>query len=530
MRILALYQAPDQRTPVPLWSKSSNTRPNPYDDKTWDPYSRKSIFLTHSLFNAPTIQFSKAQQMAVLDWAFEMGAPDVPSMYELDKCSKKIKGLMGDSTRMFKTQTGHVFYVNQVGAFLRQDFANLTIREQMEFYPHDCDGFMSEVWHGEKMTLGHNREQLTPMVSLGGRSFFVNELTLLDDGSLFLTDMFLKHHGQLSARGRKFELQDPATCSGQNYFRFSDEIIDYPISKFQQTCVDLTKIYPDGIIVSNGHQEWRDWFVPHPLRETAKGREVYSVPFIVFLDDVSGNASKQWNKHWSCYASNSSLPRKKLNERLNIRFMTTSQYASPIEILEAIRADFDEAFDNPIVVWDAASGREVLVRPYIHLISGDNPMQAEECSTLGLRSNLFCRTCKAGGPHTYKISAEGFPLQMQSAQLRSPEHTIACIKQQYEIAFTSKSAQHLAEHQRDSGVKDSIAQPLLEALIKRRKELQKDSSLSFLEISKNLRTEYSQHIGSPDFQMNPLLSLRGFNVHLDTPTETLHTILLGVVK
>ncbi|KDN47459.1 hypothetical protein RSAG8_03599, partial [Rhizoctonia solani AG-8 WAC10335] len=524
------FPAPDERTPLPLWSKTSAARSNPYNDKTWDPYGNKPVFLTHSLFNAPAIQFSQAQQMAILDWAFEMGARDVPSMYQLDKCSQKIKHLMGDSpTRMFKTQTGHVFYVNQVNSFLRQDFANRSVREQMEFYPHDCDGFMSEVWHGEKMALGHNRDQLTPMVSHGGCSFFVNELTLLDDGSLFLTDMFLKHHGELSARGRKFEAPD-LTTHGRNYFRFNNEIIDCPVSRFRRSCVDLTSLYPDGIMVSDGNQEWCDQFVPHPLREKANGREVYSVPFIVFLDDVSGNTSKQWNKHWSCYVSNASLPREKLNERLNIRFMSTSQYASPIEIMEAVRTDFDEAFDDPIVVWDATSGREVLVRPYIHFLSGDNPMQAEECSTLGLKSNLFCRTCGAGGTHAFKASAEGFPLQMQAGELRSPAKTIACITRQYDIAFTSKSAQQLSDHQRDSGVKDSIAQPLLGALIKRRKELQKTTSLSLWKITEKLRAEYSQHIGGSDLRMNPLLSLRGFNVHLDTPTETLHTILLGVVK
>jgi hypothetical protein len=66
---------------------------------------------------------------------------------------------------------------------------------------------VSEIWHGDKMTLGANREQLTPMASFGGQSFYVNEFALLDDGTYFLTDMFLKRHGQLSARGRKLEAQ-----------------------------------------------------------------------------------------------------------------------------------------------------------------------------------------------------------------------------------------------------------------------------------------------------------------------------------
>lgn len=32
--------------------------------------------------------------------------------------------------------------------------------------------------------------------------------------------------------------------------------------------------------------------MPNPLREKSKGRMVYSVPLIIFMDDVSGNISK----------------------------------------------------------------------------------------------------------------------------------------------------------------------------------------------------------------------------------------------
>jgi len=44
--------------------------------------------------------------------------------------------------------------------------------------------------------------------------------------------------------------------------------------------------------------------MPHPLHEIAGDHLVYSVPIIVFIDDVSGNKSKQWNKHFSCYMLN----------------------------------------------------------------------------------------------------------------------------------------------------------------------------------------------------------------------------------
>jgi hypothetical protein len=58
--------------------------------------------------------------------------------------------------------------------------------------------------------------------------------------------------------------------------------------------------------------------MPNPWREKAGGRMVYSVPTIIFMDDVSGNISKQWNKHYVVYLSNANLPREMLEKEFYI--------------------------------------------------------------------------------------------------------------------------------------------------------------------------------------------------------------------
>lgn len=83
-------------------------------------YVVKQHYLTYSLFNAPHVQFSVAQQKAVLEWAEEMGVPYVPSMYLLEKCGEEVKTIDGDSTRMFSTPTGSVYYLNSINAMLQQ--------------------------------------------------------------------------------------------------------------------------------------------------------------------------------------------------------------------------------------------------------------------------------------------------------------------------------------------------------------------------------------------------------------------------
>ena len=65
-------------------------------------------------------------------------------------------------------------------------------------------------------------------------------------------------------------------------------------------------------------------------------------------------------------------------------------------------------FASPIVAWDCQEKEEVFLRPYALLFPGDNPMQAELCSSAGLCCNHFCRTCKVGGSQKHKQSDEGF--------------------------------------------------------------------------------------------------------------------------
>lgn len=77
--------------------------------------------------------------------------------------------------------------------------------------------------------------------------------------------------------------------------------------------------------------------MPNPLRAIAKGKPVYTLSSMVFIDDVSGNDSKQWNEHIVCYTSNTSLPREELDKQSNVRFFAASPHAKPLEIAEGLK-------------------------------------------------------------------------------------------------------------------------------------------------------------------------------------------------
>lgn len=64
-------------------------------------------------------------------------------------------------------------------------------------------------------------------------------------------------------------------------------------------------------------------------------------------------------------------------------------------------------------VWDCERGRYILIRPWLLLLPGDNPMQAEECSHIGMKGNHYCRCCHVGGTTKFKESDDGYPTLAQ---------------------------------------------------------------------------------------------------------------------
>ena len=81
------------------------------------------------------------------------------------------------------------------------------------------------------------------------------------------------------------------------------------------------------------------WDAPllNPWRERARGRRVLSVPVVLNCDDTSGNESKKYNEHNSVLFTLAGLPRDQVHLPFNVHFVSTSNIATPLEMMEAVK-------------------------------------------------------------------------------------------------------------------------------------------------------------------------------------------------
>ncbi|KAF8840947.1 hypothetical protein BDN67DRAFT_1048545, partial [Paxillus ammoniavirescens] len=525
------------------------------------PWPTKAHFLTTLLFNSPRLPFSDPQKKAILDWAKELGARDVPSLYALKQRQEQVKKIVGDPTEKIISPFGNVFYINDVAkaiakasdqrltqsvyksnkcTFWTQDYANPLTRFAMQDFPEDGGNGMSQVFHGEKML---HELPSPPAVRVDGNIYYVDELLQDSSGGYFIPERFflaLPRVALGSSEGRAdtkelFALGRAAERTEAGFIvRDEKEII--PTSVFKRSYEDIAFRHSELACGLTESSKKYASLEPNPWRKKSGGRMVYAVPLIIFMDDVSGNISKQWNKHYVIYMSNANLPREMLDKEFHVRFVTSSPHASPMELMHGMKQSILNAAESGIVTWDCRDNEEVMLIPRGLFHGGDNPMQAEECSQGGLTCNHFCRTCDVGGTKEHKESEEGYRSLFKSGNLRSPEGTVDEIKSQFVIAKLSGATEKVKTSLATTGVRDSLSLGILTTLVEMGKKLRKrDAGIPAMkesEVKAALEKELEDLLNGKNLDdvINPLLGMKDMNIHLDTPTEILHTILLGVVK
>ncbi|KAJ7433258.1 hypothetical protein B0H11DRAFT_2376311 [Mycena galericulata] len=472
---------------------------------------------------------TKMLMRAILWILKEANCKDVPSFDRLRRVQKGLRARCGIPSIPCKSVQGNVFFMNDPKAIIAQ-VSRLAIsvchsevnpcisRNSLEI-PED--GVIREIWHAQKWRKNMDLDILSPMYDAGASHYYVNEISQLRNGKFIIPIRWVKFRGKVYADSFAVSLSHQDLTS--NYYDLERA---GKIPKWEASSIRA------------GHPAR----MPNQKRIIAAGRPMYSSFVNYFSDDVSGNRTKSWNKHWNAYMTHQNLPRKLLQQEFHVHFISTSPNASASEQFHEFKAAVEVTHTNPVEVQDEL-GSTTCLSIYVNAAPSDNPMQSEVCAHIGGKGNCFCRKCQAGGTQK-KATNEGYHTLFevfiyyysefsalkrahQAGVPRTKEKILEELEKQVQLAC-SGVAKHVKDSQTETGVKDVYTQFWIDELISRFKEMRKDHpNRSAQEVQEEL---IQWTVDNRDKIYSPFLTMKGFDPTKDTPLELLHTILLGVVK
>ncbi|PPQ96652.1 hypothetical protein CVT26_010634, partial [Gymnopilus dilepis] len=495
----------------------------PNTSAPWSPYESKTMFLLDTLDNLPRMRISNSLMRVILWVLKECGARDVPSLHRFRGVQASLR-TSGVPTIHRKSPKGNLYSMNDPRALVAMDWANPLVCNEIHPYPViPVDGIISEVYHAAKWRTV-DRHTLSPMYNAGNnRHYYIDEVALLKGGDFIIPLRWLEYSdGNIVAEAYSITFNEEGHAAVEDF-----EMILVKASDLQYNFLDLMDQARVPIWQEDTINKGYPGLMPNPDRALAQGDPLYSSWIDVFGDDVSGNRSKSWNKHWNIYISHRGLPRKLLYQEFHVHFVSTSPVATVSEQFHGIKEIIESTHKEPVKVQHGTSGEQMRFKIYVNCGPGDNPAQSEVCGHIGGKGNHPCRKCLVGGTQQSKESDAGYHNLFHSGTSRTAEEIFQDVQRQVKLACLG-IAKDVQEEQTRKGIKDAYTQFWIEELIQRARKLRKETpSRSTQDIQTELFDWVSEHTSDI---YNPFLSLKGFDPALDTPVEILHTILLGVVK
>ncbi|PBK63272.1 hypothetical protein ARMSODRAFT_1024021 [Armillaria solidipes] len=543
----------------------------------WYPWPDRITCTLDILMHLPRSVFSHRQLDLFLWLLKENGVNDVPTMKTMQSLNDALQKLCGVTSLAYDGALGHKYFVNDLAQLIAQEMANPKVHPHPKFYPEDVGDKLSEANQADRWLKELDADQLTPMVRIGRSDFYIHKPAYLRDKRYCMPVQWFLCDQKLVAQCWGFK---PIITDGQSGWAvIKRDNYEVPADLFLKNLPEMQRdasLYgipdPTNILYTidsqtNLHEPWllTDPCKGNGWREKARGARVMSFPIWLYCDDTSGNVSKKWNKHNSFLFTPAGLPCSEGQKEYNVHFLSTSNIALPLEMLDGIADQLAEAEKNGIWAWDCELQEAVLVFPVVLAMLGDNPMQSEFACHIGLRGKFFCRVCDVKGKDVNdRDPSEHLPtLDTNSdcgsdhASNRSTGHSgakrkgkkiIEDLKQMVKqignfikpgkartkAATLDQLNTYFAEAQKigtetklktmwtESGVKDTYQLHFLQHL---------QNSFKKKRGAMNRQKALDEEIAAlPENTSSPVWRIKGLDPHRNTPMEILHVILLGFVK
>ncbi|KAH9821040.1 hypothetical protein DFH28DRAFT_1190561 [Melampsora americana] len=269
----------------------------------------------------------------------------------------------------------------------------------------------------------------------------------------------------------------------------------------------------------------------NPWREKAQGKVIRHVPLALYSDDTSGNVSKKWDKHMSIYFTLAGLPPDMTNQEFNIHFLATSNCATALELFDQVVDDLNDYGTSGFSAYDHTLGKEVLVMAVSLFHLGDSPMHAEISNTLNPANTLTpCRMCdlhvsKQADKQSENFVRDFLGLDEEGERCLLPSRewnqTRRWTKEMWITSQKPHTKTRVEAMARNFGVRDSLNEHFMKDVQAAHEALQPHQ---VAQICQEVNDKHGEHL------FNPMLRLKGFDGHRDTPVEVLHVVLLGITK
>ncbi|SJL16514.1 uncharacterized protein ARMOST_20040 [Armillaria ostoyae] len=500
---------------------------DPYNE--WFPWPDR-ISCTLDIFMHLSRSAFSQHQLDLFLWLLEANQVDnLPSVSSTKKLNDALQKLCGVDSIRYEGALGHRYYVNSLSQIIAQEMSNPQIRPLLEFYPEDSSKHLSEACQAARWLNEAPDDQLTPMLRLqDGEDYYIHEPMMLRDGVVCMPYRWFKRNNKHFA------------CCWQ-----------------MQTCVNETNVVW-RVLKVDGYEVSEDEILKKFPELCKDAEQIYNLPHPTLIDSVCEDIHKpEVLLAWTL-----TDPKTESQKDYNVHFLCMSNIAPPLEMLDGIVEQLEEAQDNGIWAWDCHFNEAVLVIPMVLAMLGDNPMQSEFACHIGLRGKYFCRICWVKGKdanesrpagHTANIpddvwqvdsadsdsddghdggsddgqSAKGTKPKGHSKLLesfeamkrhvnvpRTKEETMDKLRSQFVEAQILGMGNKIKSMRTDSGLKDTFASFFIDKLINSYKAKRGDQRQEALD---KAISEMHEEI------------LR-LDLHSDTPVEILHVVLLGFVK
>ncbi|KAJ7606697.1 hypothetical protein FB45DRAFT_765011, partial [Roridomyces roridus] len=461
------------------------------------------------------------------------------------------------------------------------EMSNPRVCPHLEFYPEDTAKLLQEARQGKRWLEEIPFSQTTPMARIDLQDYYIHEPAMLKDGTYCVPIRWFIRDKVLVAKcwdlcvvtadtGESWRVvkREHEVAQGQFLKNWTELQVDYHLYGVPSPTriKDIQDPISAGALVP---WDLTDPALGNTWRAKANGARVLAFPIWLYCDDTSGNLSKQWNEHNSFLFTPAGLPRAEAQKEYNVHFLSTSNIAPPLEMLDGVVDQLETAQKEGIWAWDVQEKELVLLIPSVLALLGDNPMQSEFACHIGLQGKLFCRACWVKGSDSMedddgkpsagrdrdrsggsdlgtpdgsdaesragsdpkkrgkaKETLEQAMLRVKAfvkiGKLRTKEETTTKLRTFFQEATTLFTQTKVKNMRTASGIKDTFQLVFLEKLFdsykKKRGVPARQAALD--EAIQQLPAEIT----------SPVWRLHGLDPHCDTPVEILHVVLLGFVK